>query len=200
MHLAANVLDCVVNNFMRVISFQSVIGLEGVTVERGPGLHMLFDFCLNGFLFPAGNDGSAYSAVIDFIITRVAALKDSHYGSLIFRAASGDAPSFDIYVHVPGFAADEFLIRFALTGKFLTVTHAQRETNSVVPEPCGLLSDADDAMNFPRTDSVLAIHDLPHSRQPSVQAYWRVLKDRAGFQCELRRVMLLATVPAVVFF
>src|SRR5260370_345471 len=79
------------------------------------------------------------------------------------------------------------------------MAHAQRETDSVVHKPCRFLSDADGLMDFIGTNPVLAIHNLPHRGQPLVQTERRVLKDRTGFQSELRRVMFLAAMPAVVF-
>jgi hypothetical protein len=39
----------------------------------------------------------------------------------------------------------------------------------MIQEPCRLLRDADGAMNFVAADTVLAVHNLPHGRQPLVQ-------------------------------
>jgi len=67
-------------------------------------------------------------------------------------------------------------------------------------EPCRLLGDLHGAMNFPTGDPIFAVHNHPHCREPFGEIDWRILKDRLSLERELRRVMLLAAVPAIVFF
>src|SRR6202011_5373765 len=76
--------------------------------------------------------------------------------------------------------------------------HRQGKANPVIKKPSRLLPDADGAVDFVRTDAVLAVHNLPHSREPFVKTERRILHDGSGLQGEPRSVMLRAAVPAVV--
>ena len=55
-------------------------------------------------------------------------------------------------------------------------------------------------MNLPTTDSVLAVYGHPHCGEPFIKTNGRVLENRASFESELPRIMLLATFPAAVLF
>ena len=68
----------------------------------------------------------------------------------------------------------------------------------MIQEPSGLLRDAEIAVNLVAADSVLAIHDHPDRGHPLVQTDGRVLHHGSGLERELRSVVLLAAVPAVV--
>jgi hypothetical protein len=80
-------------------------------------------------------------------------------------------------MHVSRFAADEGFGGFDLAGHFVPRPHAQREPNAMIEEPSGLLSDANGPVNLIAADSIFAVHNLPHGRQPLVQADRRILHD-----------------------
>src|SRR5258708_17278901 len=52
-------------------------------------------------------------------------------------------------------------------------------------EPCAFLCDSQSAMNLPRRNTVLAVCEHPHSRQPLLQRDGRVLEDSSEFHREL---------------
>jgi hypothetical protein len=98
---------------------------------------------------------------------------------------------------------DESFVRFyfaTIAAQFHKRTLLQSQTDSVIHEPCGLLRDLQSAVNFPRADTVAAIDDHPHCREPLVQAQRTILKNGSGFKCELRSRMLCAAMPAVILF
>src|SRR5579863_1727457 len=69
-----------------------------------------------------------------------AALDEAYHGSLIF--------STDFAAHL------------------LKRTHSQSAADAMIHEPRRLLRDADSPMDFIRTDTVLAVHNLPHRGEP----------------------------------
>jgi len=70
----------------------------------------------------------------------------------------------------------------------------------VIHKPRGLLRYSDGAVNFLGTDSVLAVHNLPHCAQPLVQSKRRIFKDRSGLYSKLAFAVVAAALPAVVIF
>lgn len=99
-------------------------------------------------------------------------------------------------------AADESLIHFNFairaaelrlpSGEWL-ILHPQ--ANPMQHKPCRLLRDSKRAMNLPRTDTVLAVGNHPHYREPLVQTQGRFLKDRARLDAELRLGMASLALP-----
>ena len=150
---------------------------------------MLTDFVLQGLLFGIVHNLGAHLA---------AAFQDSENGHFVFPASPGDFLFALVGVHVTRLAADEGFIRFNLSREFIDGPHRQSKPDAVIEEPSGLLGDADGAMNFVGTDAVFAVHNLPHRREPLVQAERGVFHDGSGLQRELRGAVLLPAVPAVV--
>jgi hypothetical protein len=62
-------------------------------------------------------------------------------------------------------------------------------------EPSSLLGHAKVAVNFPRRDAVLAVRSLPHDREPLVETYGRIFKDRSRFDAELALGMPCLALP-----
>jgi hypothetical protein len=54
-------------------------------------------------------------------------------------------------------------------------------------------------MNFPRANTVAAINNHPHCREPLVQTERGIFKNGSGLERELWRFVLFAAMPAVVF-
>src|SRR6266446_2319685 len=67
-------------------------------------------------------------------------------------------------------------------------------------EPRGFLCHSDCAMNFPRANPVLTVHQHPQRREPFVESDRRVLKDRARLKRELPTLVMTRTLPAVILF
>jgi len=119
---------------------------------------------LNRGLLAVRDDLGADPAVLSVF----AAFEHSHDGSLIFAASAGDLPGTDGLMHVPRFAADESFVRFDFTGELIGSRHSESNADSMIHEPSGFLSDTNGPMNLVGTDAVLAVHDLPHGKQPLV--------------------------------
>src|SRR5947209_2736286 len=80
MHSAANVLYCVVYNLMRVLRLKAVVRHQGIAVQSGTSLHMLFHDGLKSFLFAVWYDYRSYFAVCAFAL--VATFKNAHDSGL----------------------------------------------------------------------------------------------------------------------
>src|ERR1700680_1678220 len=52
-------------------------------------------------------------------------------------------------------------------------------------EPCGLLGDSEAPRYLARTDSVLGVHDQPHTRKPLAEADRARFEDGSGLNAEL---------------
>src|SRR6185437_9837346 len=99
-------------------------------------------------------------------------------------------------VHEPGLIADERFIYFHVPGQFsLEATSLHCFANAMQHEPSCLLRDADSAVNFVRTNTVLRCRNHPHRSKPFVQTKRRVFKDRPGFRGELPRSMMASALP-----
>lgn len=68
----------------------------------------------------------------------------------------------------------------------------------MIHEPRRLLRDLDSSVNLVRIHAVFAVHNLPHGKQPLVQAQRRVFKDRSSLGGKLPQGVLAATLPTVV--
>src|SRR5665213_2346536 len=168
---------------------QPFIRFQGIGIQCRSSLNVLADFRLKGLLLAA-----VYNFGPDF----AAALKDSEHHSLVFTASPGNLAGLYVFVNVASFTAHESFVGFNVARCFLARPHVEHESNAVIHEPCGFLSDADGAMNFVGGDPVFAVHNLPHGGHPLIQNNGRILHDGPSFQSELRGRMLCATVPAVV--
>ena len=65
-------------------------------------------------------------------------------------------------------------------------------------EPRRLLRYADSPVNLVGTDSVFAVHNLPHGKKPPVEADRGILEDGPRLGCELAGVVRDAALPAIV--
>src|ERR1035441_8483754 len=83
-----------------------------------------------------------------------ASFKDAHYCGLILGACSGDAALAFADVHVARLTADEGFIGFHFAREQSESAICQSKAQTVRHEPCSLLSHAEIAGQFARTDSV----------------------------------------------
>jgi hypothetical protein len=110
---------------------------------------------------------SFFLAILDYAGSDLArsvfaAFQNSHDGGFISPASARYAAAALCYMHVPSLAANEGLIRFDVTGEFIRRCHAEGNADAMIHEPCGLLSYADCSVDLVGTDSVFAVHNLPH--------------------------------------
>lgn len=171
--VSIDVLNGVVYDLMRVVSGESFVRHQRVSVERCSRFDVLADFGLKGFLLAVRNDDSANLA---------ATFHDPEYGSLVLAASAGDAALALRDVHIACFPADEGFIRFDVPAGFLDKAVMQRHADAVIQEPSRFLSDADVLCDFAGANTVLAIDDQPKRHEPFVDADRRILHESASLQ------------------
>ncbi len=186
MDLPVNVSNRMVDDLMRVVALQSVIGKQFISVGRGACFDALFDFGVKS-LFAAiiNHKGLSFSAT----------LQESDDGSLAFSTSSSDtAPAFTD-VHVPRFATNEGLINLNLSGHLSGQAVLQSKPDAVHHEPCGLLGDSKIAGDFIGANSVLAVDHHPDNGKPLVEADRGVLEDGSYFDRELAVMVNALALP-----
>ena len=172
-----DVSDRVIDDLVRVLAFQSVVGFQIIAVERRSRLDMLPHFGLKRFLLSVVHYHRA-----DFS----AAFHNSHDGNLVLGSRSGDAPLPLRDMHVAGLPADEGLVNLDFARKlFQERASLHSLPNPVHHKPCCLLRHAKSAGDFIGTDSVLVICNRPCGSKPLVQAERRILKDSPDLDGEL---------------
>lgn len=67
--------------------------------------------------------------------------------------------------------------------------------DSMEHEPCGFLGHAKGAGNFIGTDSVLAVGNQPHGREPDLKGDRRILENCSHAQGKLGALMLALALP-----
>jgi hypothetical protein len=136
--------------------FQSVVGNGIIGVNLGAVLHVIENFGLQRFALPVRYNRCA----------NLARSSRSRKPCTMALAPPAFPPLFAVALatftmHVLEFSADEGFIDFDTTG-FLAAHFEnerfcfQRKSQAVQHKPCGLLRDAQSAMNLIRTDTVLA--------------------------------------------
>lgn len=88
-------------------------------------------------------------------------------------------------MHVPGFAADEGFVKFALSNELRKRTGMNRLANALQEAPRRFLSDVEMACDLVTADAVLASDKQPNGQHPLVHAKRRILEDAADFDGEL---------------
>ena len=162
---------------------------QGLLFERGWMLRPMSDLGLYLASAPRRNHGSADLS---------AALKDTHHDGFVFSASAGDLAGANVFVHVPGLAADEGFIRFDLLRQLIDASDCEGVPNAMIHEPGRLLAHADHAMHFIRTDAVAVVHNLPHCGKPLIQTKRAVFENGSGLDGELTARVASAALPAVV--
>ena len=191
-NVAAHVLDSVVYHFMLKL-VQPLVGLKSISEDRGARKNMLSQFGLKGLLL-----GIVHNLYANLAVPLAAALQNAHDRNFIFPASAGDFLGANVSMHVARLATDVGFVRFDLAGQFIDTPHRQGVPNAVIHEPRGLLGNSDGAVNLVGTDSIFAVHNLPHGHEPFVQAERRVFKDGPGLCGELAVFVARAALPAIV--
>src|SRR6267142_4207480 len=178
--LPLNVTFCMVNRLVNeVLVIQSLIGQEGIGVDRALGRDVSTDFRLQVMLTPRGNDVR---------VNLSAAFQNADNGCLIFYSAFRNHALAPCRVHESSGTTNKSLVYFHFatrTAKFYKVLVMHCETNAVHHEPCRLLSDAQSPGDFIGTDSVLGVHNEPNGNHPLVHAKCGILEDRTNLNGEL---------------
>ncbi len=108
---------------------------------------------------------------------------------------SSEHPQLAALVHVPRPATDESLIDLDFSTELPARLPLQRQPDSLKHEPSRLLADSRSPADFVGTDTVLAVRQHPHCKQPLVQSDWRILKDSPDLDGELRLRMPSLALP-----
>src|SRR5208282_393222 len=181
-------LRCVVNNLMRVVRCQPIVGHERIAVEGRASSDMLAYFLLQYGLATAGNDRSANFA---------ATLQNAHNGGFVFSARSSKTALALTQVHVACFTADESLIDFDFAAEFGPeefILH--RKANPLEHEPCRLLANANIPRNLVTGNAVLTVSKHPSCREPFIQRNRAILVERTDLDRELPLGMVAAALPS----
>ncbi len=180
MHLPVNVFFSMVNNLvLEPLLLESLIGHEGIGVDRTPRFDVSANLSLQSMFFAIADHGGA---------NLTATFQNPHNSGFVFGASLGDAALVFIGVHESGRATDESFVHFdrgTIPAKFKKRTILHCETDAVEHKPCGLLSDAKSTAYFVRTDSVLAVGNHPNSDEPFVEWERGILKDGSNLGAEL---------------
>jgi hypothetical protein len=191
--LVANIFHGMVNHFMLKF-IQTFVGFQSIGEQCRARKDMLTHFGLQCLFLAIIHNLDANLAAGAL----AAALQNPHDGGFILAARAGDFLCAFFGMHIAGLAADKSFVRLNLSRELISRGHAESETNAMVKEPCRLLGNADGAMNFVGTDSVLAVHNLPHRHQPLAQVDWGIFHHSSDLHAELRTVVLAVALPAAL--
>lgn len=186
-NMPVNVLLRVVDDLVRVVAIQDIVGEQFIGDDFRPTTNALSHHAAQIMLAT-----SLY--VLDMNSARLA-LKQAEHDLLSERAASLDALGAFASVHVAGFAADKGFVGFHSARHLSESTFLHRETNPMIHEPRGFLSDAKPAMKFVTADSVLATDHQPRGGEPLLKRNRGVFKNVASLQRKRRTLVLGVAFP-----
>src|SRR5947208_6195552 len=177
---AINVLFEMVNNLVRVIIADGKrIRSQFIRVDHRALVNHIRDCVSQRILAAVGNHSSAYHPV---------AFQHSHNDGLTPIVFAYFAFETLRLVHESCLAADERFIYLNLrtgTAHLHKRFVLQHKPNALKHEPSRLLSDAERASEFMRTDPILAVHKQPKCSHPFIESERRILKDGSDFEREL---------------
>jgi hypothetical protein len=190
-NLPVYVLLKVIDELVLVLCGKSEVAGKLIGHNRRTPLNKIAHGTMHGGILAISNDSRPNFA---------ATLKCSDYYRLAVTALHSDSVTKTAalrLVHVSRLAADESFVNLNgavgaadLPARIL-VLHS--EPNPMQHEPSSLLRNSQRAVNLPRANTVLAVRNHPHHRQPLLKTERRVLKHRSGLDAELRlRVPRLA--------
>jgi hypothetical protein len=186
-----HVFDGVVDYVVIVVFGQSIVGRQFVAEDNGASFDVLMDGLLE-FMSATAIEMKGAHAAIPF--------DHAEDNGLVHAASAVNLLRTLVLMHVAGFAADHALIHFYFAAQLAAAFILHGKTDAVEHEPCGFLSYADGAVEFPRANPVLVVDDHPGSGKPLVQSERRILEDSASLQAELRAVVLAVALPNARLF
>ena len=120
------------------------------------------------------------------------ALQYAHDCHFVLGSGLSDTALANVLVHETCRATDEGFVHFDLATRpshFHQGTRLHRQTDAVEHEPCGLLSDAQSAVDFVAANSVLAIGNHPNCDKPFVQLDRTILENGTDLDRKLAVVV-----------
>lgn len=117
---------------------------------------------------------------------------------IVLESASGNHPTTASRVHESRRTADEGFVCLDLgarAAEFGDGLNLERQPQTMHHEPCGLLSDASGAVNFPRANTVLAVSHHPHCGKPLIETDGAILEDGSNLHRELAFRMASLALP-----
>ena len=188
--LAVHVLHGVVDDGVLIVVFKSVIGLQFIGEDRGPGFNMFTHLFLQfRFASVVYNHRTHVSVALHHA---------KHHGLVLAARAGNDALAFRL-VHVSGFAADEGLINLDLSAELIESALLHGETNAMEHKPRGLLGNTESAMDLITADTVFATNNQPCGSEPFFKWDRRVFEDRPSLQREGRTFVFRVALPDAIF-
>jgi hypothetical protein len=189
MNLSFDVAFGMVNHVVSIVSNQSFVGLESVTVERRVCGNMIADFLVDCVLFAICENGCANLS---------ATFQNSEHDCLVVRPTCNDSPMVNVAMHVPSLATDESFVYFDFCPRPTELQKRlslHRKPNPMEHEPCGLLCDSKRTVDFVGANTILAIRNEPNCDKPLVERKRRILKDSPDLARELPLGMLRLAFP-----
>src|SRR5437660_3234453 len=175
-----DVLFEMVNNLVRVIVADGKrIRGQFIRVDHRALVNHIRDCVSQRILAAVGNHSSAYHAIT---------FQHSHDDGLTPIVFAYFAFETLRLVNESCLTADERFINFNFrtgTAQLHKRFVLQHKPNALKHEPSRLLSDAERASEFMRTDPILAVHKQPKCSHPFIESERRILKDGSHFEREL---------------
>jgi hypothetical protein len=171
-----NVLNSVIDYFVCVVTFETLVGKQLIGIKSGASLNALLDFILKDSLFPVLNNNRLDVST---------AFNKSNHGGFVLSSCSGDSASALRDMHIPRLAADKRFVNLNVARELHERPLLHGEPDAVECEPSGLLSNANVACNFATADAILTIGNQPYCSHPLIHAERAVLKNRPHFHREL---------------
>jgi hypothetical protein len=113
------------------------------------------------------------------------AVKQTEHDSLSHRASSLDALRSFVRVHIASLSADESFVRFNRASHLVYGSGVHHMADSLKHEPSRTLSYFHVLSKLIRTNSVLAVREKPHSREPLVQTDSAVFENSSDLDRKL---------------
>jgi hypothetical protein len=192
--IAIRVFDGVIDDLMFEAILQAIVGPQFVGKDRNACFDVFVNVLLKFLLAP-----TVYNHRSDVSAT----FQHAHHNGLILAASSGDDTRTLALVHVSRLTADESLVDFntvTVSAELATLLALLSESDPMEHEPSGFLSDAECPRDLTGANSVFAIENEPHCREPPVQTEWGVLEDGADLNGELPFRMARTALPAQLVF
>jgi hypothetical protein len=189
-NVAVDVLNCVVDDFMAIVRFQSIVGEQFIAENRGTCFYAFADqalqFALAASLYVVNND---FTATFDHAENDLFTIRPA---SLDFLRSLG-------LVHIAGLCADERFIDFDFASEHVKTPVLHGKADAVQHKPSCLLGDSKTAMDFVRTNNVFCPNDEPCGGKPLLKADRRVFEDGSSLKRKRRARVFRVALPDTLF-
>ena len=189
--VAANVLYGVIHNGVLIFSIQPVVGLQRIAKQCGTSLYVLANLAMK-FMFPSIRYGEGADVS--------AALHHTESDGLILATRTCNDFGAALGVHIAGLPAYERFVHFDFASEFRSGLVLHRFADSVKHEPSGFLSQPEVACDFAGANTIPAIGNQPHSREPFLYRDRGFIQDRPNLHRELFAAIRGAALPNAARF